>query len=121
MEQLILHLFGDYFLQNEKIAINKRKKAWKGFGYCLLHCLLYSIPFLLITNLFSVILIFVFHFILDRYSLLTHLIRLKNFEKDTENFGYPKSTKRITASVLYTIQDNTFHLIINYFIILFFG
>jgi hypothetical protein len=46
MEQLIAHLAGDYCLQNQWMADNKINRSWP----CAVHCLLYTLPFLLITH-----------------------------------------------------------------------
>ena len=117
MIQLLLHLLGDYIFQTSKQAFNKTKKGFFGFYQCFLHCLSYSLPFLLITNFLNVILIFIFHFILDRTNIIAHLIALKNGENNIENFGYPKELSKDFSKFLYIITDNTLHLIINFLII----
>jgi hypothetical protein len=115
---LILHLFGDYILQNDKMAFEKKKKTTKGFWYCIWHCLLYTIPFLLITNYIGAFLIFLSHFLIDRYNIIQYFIKIKNGTKNTNNFGYSESVNKRLACVLFTLHDNIIHLIINYLIIL---
>lgn len=117
MEQLLLHLFGDYIVQNDIMATRKKEKSINGLLLCLLHCITYSLPFFLITNWKSVILIFVGHFILDRWNLLIPFIKSKNMVSFNNNFGYKESTPFALSVWLYIIQDNTLHLIWNYLII----
>ena len=84
----MLHLFGDFILQNDKMALNKKKTTLKGFFYCLLHCCLYALPFFLLTNWIGVILICITHFIIDRWDFVGWFNSKKNFIKTRENFGY---------------------------------
>jgi hypothetical protein len=69
MEYLILiciiwlHFFADFFLQSDKVALNKSTKI----QYLLLHCFIYYIPFLLI-GLNYAILNTVLHFGVDYFS-----------------------------------------------------
>jgi hypothetical protein len=67
MTQIILHLVGDYLLQNDWMANNKKCKSLHGLIACLAHCFLYSLPFLLIANWLQVLLIFGTHFLIDRW------------------------------------------------------
>jgi len=103
MEQLLIHLFGDYFLQTDKQALNKKKSSLQ----CFLHCLTYSLPFLLIASFQSVLVIGITHFLIDRWDIVPYIIYLKNGNKK-------QVEKRIWLTI---IIDNTFHLIINYFAI----
>ena len=108
MIQFILHLVGDYLLQNDWMAQNKKKPGINGFLSCFVHCLLYSIPFLFFYNLVAVLIIFLFHFIIDRYYFVKwymDFVGQKDFSKP------PFSPWSILA------VDNTFHLLINYIII----
>lgn len=120
MEQLLLHLFGDFTIQNDNIALRKKEKSITGLLYCIFHCITYSIPFLLITNWKACVLIGLGHFLIDRWNIVGYFNMTKNFVKTLDNFGY-KSERPFAITIwLYIIQDNTFHLIWNYFIILYF-
>ena len=55
-----LHLIGDFLFQSDKIAINKSSS----FKYLGIHCLIYSLPLLLISPLFAAI-NSIFHFVID--------------------------------------------------------
>jgi len=77
MTPLILHLLGDYILQSHWMAVNKSRRSWP----CALHCLTYTLPFLLLTNSsLALALIFGAHFVIDRWGLARHVVWLKNWQ-----------------------------------------
>lgn len=119
MVQLLLHLFGDYVLQTDKQALNKKKPGFFGFMQCFYHCLFYSLPFLLIGSWLAVLVIGVTHFIIDRSNLVVNLIAWKNKMKDKSNFGFALDRPFALSIWLMIIFDNTLHLIINYFALLY--
>lgn len=128
MEQLLIHLFGDYFLQTDNQALNKKKSSIQ----CFLHCLTYSLPFLLIASYPAVLVIGTTHFLIDRWNFIPYLIAIKNGTKkrytlreqidgnysvlhyNIENFGFATERPFAISFWLMVITDNTFHLIINY-------
>jgi len=112
MEQLLLHLFGDFILQFDFLALNKKEFTLKGWLLCILHCLIYSLPFLLITNLDGVILIFIFHFFIDKTNVIEYYIKVRN-----NLFNGKNKTTYSKNMWLIIISNNTIHLIINYLII----
>ena len=114
MEQILLHLFGDFIVQNDWMAMNKKKPGWLGVSACLIHTVLYALPFLLITNWAAVLVIWSTHFIIDRWKLIDYFIMLKNGEKDIKNFGFSHERPFAISVWIYIFVDNTFHLIINY-------
>ena len=69
MEQLILHLIGDYLTQSDWMANNKTKK-WTP---AIIHAFVYSIPFLLIGSCYAVAIIFATHAVIDRFRLVKFL------------------------------------------------
>jgi hypothetical protein len=73
---LLCHFFGDYFAQSDWMALNKNKKSWN----CLVHVLIYTTCFLLLTTSWKALLfIGVTHFIFDRFPvLIKRTIWLKN-------------------------------------------
>lgn len=80
MEQLILHLFGDYITQSDWMAQNKTKANLPAF----LHALIYSFPFLLLTGrapnpALAGTTILVTHFLIDRYRLARYVVWAKNW------------------------------------------
>lgn len=135
MEQLILHLVGDYLTQSDWMAQNKTGAYWPA----LVHATVYSLPFLLLSpswTAFAVIL--GTHFLIDRFRLAKYVVYAKNFlappsqtvgrwacngmfvrsdEYRWENCkatGYPSETPVWLATWLMIIADNTMHLTINY-------
>jgi hypothetical protein len=140
MLQLILHGIGDYFLQTDWQALNKKKPGRMGLWACLKHCLTYSIPFLLIASPLAVSVIFVTHFIIDRTHLVDYALAWKNgvykwspnlvYEEDVEagtfeakkilnidNFGFGMERPFPITIWLYIICDNLCHIICNYLVI----
>ena len=66
MDQLMLHLLGDYVLQSEYMAANKAKKTWVAF----FHALVYTIPFYLICQSYTALFVIFFtHGVIDRFRL----------------------------------------------------
>ena len=118
MEQLILHLIGDYVTQTSWMAQEKLKN----FFVALLHAFIYSLPFLLLDpSNTAFLVIWISHAIIDRYRLAKYILFAKDWInqpslkwKDCSDTGYHKD-KPIWMSVwLMIIADNTMHLAINY-------
>jgi len=116
MEQILLHLFGDYVLQNDWMALNKKKDSIIGYLACFIHCMLYALPFLLITNIFAVALIYSTHYLIDSTGVVTWFLCKRN-HGSKHNYGFGLERPPVITVWLNIITDNTFHLIINYFII----
>jgi hypothetical protein len=96
MHWLLAHFIGDYLLQNDYLAINKRTN-WK---VCLLHALLYLLPFLL-TDLsaMQLLLIGLQHYIQDKSAFVKWYCRTtKKFQNRADIWGF-------------VIVDNIFHII----------
>lgn len=75
MQQLLCHLFSDYILQSNWMALNKSKRSWP----CLIHVCLYTLPFFLLTHSWKALaVIAVTHFIIDRFSLARYVVWIKN-------------------------------------------
>jgi hypothetical protein len=122
MEQLILHLIGDYLTQSDWMAHNKTKAWWP--AYC--HAMVYSAPFWLLTGLserglWAWLVIFSTHLFIDRFRLARYLVWAKNWLgpgnlpwKDCSATGYRPDAPAWLAVWLMIIADNTLHLAINY-------
>lgn len=118
MEQLILHLIGDYVTQTDWMARNKKHRI----AVAALHALIYSLPFLLLTPSWPALLvIFASHTVIDRYRLARYVVYAKNKVTqpdlkwaDASATGYHKDTPLWLATWLLIIADNTMHLSINY-------
>ena len=118
MEQLILHLFGDYITQTDWMATKKTTSLPIAF----VHAIVYSIPFFLITSsLLVVSIICISHAIIDHYRLARYVIFAKNWItdrslrwEDASITGYNNHTPLWLTMWLLIIADNTMHLMINY-------
>lgn len=118
MEQLLLHLFGDYVSQTDWMAREKTKKTWAAF--C--HATIYSLPFLfLTTSPMALFVIWSSHLLIDRFGLARHVVFAKNWStnqslkwKDCAATGYPVDVPVWMSVWLLIIADNTLHLLINY-------
>lgn len=76
MEQLLVHLLGDFGLQSDWMALNKSKRSIP----CLVHVLIYTACFLLLTTSWKALLVIGgTHFLIDRFHTpLKRLLWLKN-------------------------------------------
>ena len=110
MDQLICHLVGDYVLQTDWMA---RTKA-SSLVAAVVHSMVYSLPFVLITGLsWALLVIWSTHTLIDRYRLASFVIRLKRWSwKDGE---INTSLSADINMMLLIVIDNTIHLTINYF------
>lgn len=110
MIQLILHLLGDFVLQTESMAVNKHSNSKKGYFWCTMHCLMYTLPFSIIaTNWYQMLLIFGTHFVIDKYNLATIWTK----ECKIDNFDINNWLHKY----LVLMVDMTFHLMCNYAIL----
>jgi len=107
MDWLIAHLTGDYILQTDWMADNKKKSSWA----CTVHVFSYMLPFLLLgLTWWQLSLIAVQHWAQDRSTFtvwyMTNISGQRNFAENT--FFLPWSL---------VIIDNTWHLIWIYVVI----
>lgn len=123
MKMLICHLIGDFWLQTPWMANNKFKENLPAA----IHAFLYSIPFLFAFNLSATAYwtILLTHYVIDRYSVGSKLIWLKNYIVDQFFFfepqpdykdtllGMSKETPLAVSFGVYVAAENVLHLIIN--------
>ncbi len=110
MVQLILHLTGDYLLQNDWMAQNKKKSTIEGLLACTIHCALYSLPFFFIGTYSQVMAVCITHFLIDRWFFVKWYMNI---------VGQKDFAKAPFAPWSIFFVDNTFHLICNYLILTF--
>ena len=116
MPQLLAHLWGDYFIQNDWMASNKTKSSW----ICLIHALSYVIPFLFLTLDWRALSAIAFtHFLIDRFTLANRAVKIKNWT--WTNSGFPEVTPAYISFWVTVLVDNTFHLTINFFALKYWG
>lgn len=112
MIQVLAHLIGDYLLQNDWMAANKRKSSF----VCLVHCFFYALPFVFLCHatLGQVSVIMGSHFLIDRFGLAQYWVKLINWNWRSVNFGFDNNKPRYLSVWLLIIVDNTFHVMCNY-------
>lgn len=118
MEQLLLHLIGDYVTQTDWMAREKLRRwsvAW-------LHALVYALPFAWLAPSWTAwLVIFGSHAVIDRLGLARHLIFLRSrlFNPalrwaDCRETGFGPGLPPWKAFWLMVITDNAMHLCINH-------
>lgn len=117
--QIVAHLVGDYILQSHWMATTKTTKTVAAAA----HALVYTLPFLLLTqSMLALAIIVGTHFAIDRWRLARYVVWLKNFIAppgnnptwaECGNTGYHNDTPPWLAVWLLIIADNTLHLICN--------
>lgn len=125
MEILLGHLVGDYLLQNRAMALNKNKKGINGLYWCTVHCLLYTMAVcsalalktMTLTSItpMVIILVFVSHWPIDRWSLANYWIKLIGSKTIKESFHTYDRFRHVNITfscIIYTVSDNTIHLIL---------
>lgn len=134
MEQLLCHLVADYWLQNDWMATNKKKKWFPA----IVHGFIYTLPFLLLTHSFMALLVIgVTHIIIDHTDIVCKLNQIKNWDFRQDNYAFLDSQTPLGEIMvpvkdgyfgrpfairvwLIIIQDNILHLLINYLAIKYF-
>ena len=107
VDALIGHLVGDYLLQEDWMAANKKKNWFP----CFIHCCFYSLAVCLFAQWSApwiFLTIFITHFAIDRTQFVKWW--MTNVSHQT-NFTQPPF-----APWSLIVVDNTFHLLVLYFI-----
>lgn len=110
-DQILCHIIGDYFIQSDWMATNKKDEVFP----CFIHSISYSLPFLFLTH--SVLSLFVIcatHFVIDHYGLPRYLIWARNWLfggtkswKECELTGYSPDRPVWLAFCLMVAVDNS--------------
>lgn len=127
MTQILLHLLGDFFLQNDWMATNKATYSREGWIACIIHCLLYAIPFgICYGNAYIFLLVLITHFLVDKFTLARFVTKFINWrwERDwggtnySHDLGFDHERPPYITVWIHIIRDNTIHIAGNYFIIM---
>jgi len=123
-DQIVAHLVGDYILQSHWMATTKTQKGLVGIVAAVIHAVLYTLPFVLITQDWGALSMICWtHYIIDHYRLARYVVWLRNWMApernnpwvDCQPFGV--NTRKHTGPWLHgwllIIADNTMHLLIN--------
>jgi hypothetical protein len=77
MNPILAHFVGDYLLQNDWMAQNKKLNSW----VCLIHVLAYLAPFWFCNlSYWQIVLIGIQHFLQDRTNFILWLMKIKGSE-----------------------------------------
>lgn len=141
---LLGHCIGDFALQPQKLALNKKASGYRGLSLCMVHCFIYTCTIIatmcLSTDfrdmLFSLeshllqrffIIMYLTHHMIDRTTFIDKYMRLMkirswNTDIDLEDGTItPKECITISfGTIVYIVIDNTFHLILMYLTLKFF-
>lgn len=123
--QIVAHLVGDYILQSDWMVREKGSST----PAAIVHVVLYTLPFLLITQSpVALGIIAGTHFIIDRWRLARFLIWAKNRPwpdsrpwSECRQTGYPPEVPVWMATWLMILVDNILHILINGAAIYYFG
>jgi len=119
------HLAGDYLAQSKNMALQKSQPSWQGFKWCLLHCLIYTTCvclFLWTINPLIIVLVFLSHFPIDRWSLASKWLKMIRGRDFINAYLQKQAFWEIDVSfscLVYAVVDNTMHLILLWLIIRF--
>ena len=122
---LLGHLVGDYLLQTKYMALNKSEVGWAGIVPCAVHVAVYTTAvcaFWWTIGPLLVALVFVPHWIIDRWSLATpwlKMIRGRTFDDALKSRDEYREFDIAFTSIVYTGTDNTMHLICLWLVIKF--
>ena len=122
---LLGHLVGDYLLQSKYMALNKSAPGMTGLITCTAHVALYTAAvctFWWTINPLLIALVFVPHWIIDRWSLASpwlKMIRGRTFEAAFGSKDTYREFDIAFTSIVYTVTDNTMHLICLWLVIKF--
>lgn len=123
------HLVGDYLLQTRKMAINKTNAGSTGLMWSLIHCAVYTASVCLLVFDFSplfVVAVFMTHWPIDRYHLGEKWLQMIGgrdlYSLYYSEFKYSEVTPATIidlgfACVVYTVVDNTLHLLLLWLVI----
>jgi Protein of unknown function (DUF3307) len=81
VNMMLGHFVGDYLLQNQWMAVGKSHPGKRGHIACTVHVTLYTLAVSLFSGIWSLpflAVVFVPHWIIDRWSLATYLLKWKN-------------------------------------------
>ena len=98
---LIGHLVGDFILQNDWMALNKKKSTY----HCAVHCLIWTASVALMCGQFGMVgiaLLFVTHFIQDRTNAISNWMELVGQKQFRDGPCAPWSS---------IVVDQAFHLV----------
>jgi hypothetical protein len=117
---------GDYLLQPKKMALRKANNNLEGWLWCLAHSLIYTGSICLLAQKFNWVfggLVFLSHFPIDKWSLAAwwlKLIKGRDILEAAKRIDQDHLIDLVFACIVYTVTDNTWHLLILWLVCNFF-
>lgn len=119
---LMAHMIGDYFIQNDWMALEKTKRWWPA----IVHGTTYALPFIPVVYLLdtawpwlALLVIGGTHIVLDHYYAAKHVVWFKNqfapksFRPPHTHTGHALDRPDWIAVWLMIIVDNCIHMAVN--------
>ena len=105
MAWLIGHLVGDYLMQNDWMALNKKQRTWP----CVVHVSLYTLAIWAFTfwPLWALAVVWLTHFAQDRTQIINWWMRA---------IGQGKFATAPMAPWSMIVVDNVWHLVVLYWV-----
>jgi len=99
MHWIYAHFIGDYLIQTDFMALNKKKSAW----ICLLHVVTYMLPFVFCGMMWwQLLLIAAQHYVIDHTDVVLWLMHAKGSGKFATGPCFPWSQ---------IVTDNILHIL----------
>ena len=113
---ICLHVIADFVLQTQSMATNKYLPGRKAAGWCTLHVLVYTTTVCTFMGLMNEQfwsltcygLVFLPHWLIDRYGLALCLMKLNGMAARVES---KKPLEQAFGAIVYVILDQTLHAI----------
>jgi len=110
MDYFIGHLLGDFVLQTDWQAMNKKKHTLRGWWACSVHCALYTLAVCACTGWWSkrlAVLVFLSHFPIDKTLIVARYMR---FVGSFRRVIMDPTVDMNHKTWAYLLVDNTVHL-----------
>jgi hypothetical protein len=112
------HFVADYLLQTKEMALEKAHQTLRGWVWCLVHCTAYTITVAMFAgrvNLVFLSLVFASHFFIDHWSLADKWLSIiggRTLRSAYESTDQMHEFDIVFTAIVYTVADNTMHLLL---------
>lgn len=112
------HFVADYLFQTKKMALEKASRTLGGWVWCLIHCIVYTLTVVLFAGRADIVflaLVFASHFFIDRWSLADKWLSIiggRTLKSAYESADQAREFDIAFTAIVYTVADNTMHLLL---------